>query len=351
MSARDASDEGTGAKDSDFGPGRVPPGSVSRNNSPDLERLSDAYCDWLSAMGRKRATVESYSRSVSLLGLHLQRAGDGRSARDVTVDDLRAFAIDLLDRYAVTTVKGHVFGVRRFFTFLEASGFIELSPARNLALIRTRPMPVRVLTDTDLKRMLQACAGDEFVDRRDMALFRVFMATGARPEEVLDLKVGVPGSGASSVDLVKVMAVFMSTFGTQRRCPLDPRTVNCLNRYLSLRSNHPKRHRPDLWLTSRGRLSRGGLNGIVRSRREKAGLRGFKLHTIRSTFANHWIAGGGNEGDLMQILGVIDRRTIDRYAEGVSASNAMRNARNMFNFQPPRPNRQGAGPGMSPQNG
>ena len=303
----------------------VPPASPLHAMSSELKDLSVAFLEYLQEKGCRPSTLQCYFRSVSLLNSYMQREGEGRSVRDISVEDLRAFTVQLFDRYAVTTVSGHVVGVRQFFAFLETSGGIVVSPARNLVPPPPSLQTVRILAAGDLKQLLQACVGDDFVDRRDMALFRVFMATGARPEEVLGLG-GMEGTETGDLDLDEATVLFRADGGLQRKCPLDPRTVSCLKRYLGVRKAHTKSYLPDLWLTGSGGLSRGGLNGIVRRRRKKAGLSDFKLHQIRSTFANRWIAGGGNEGDLMRLLGIADRRTIDRYAESVASSTAIRNA-------------------------
>ena len=300
--------------------------------APELERLSAAFREYLYVKGRNPSTLESYSRSVKLLGSFLQRAGDWRSVREVSVEDLRAFTIHLLDRFAETSVYGHAVGVRQFFAFLEASGVIDDSPAGNLAPPPLRPRPVRILPESDLKALLQACSGDRVFDRRDMALFRVLMATGARPDEVLGIRIDPQGTATGDLDLIEATVVFRSADDYRRKCPLDPRTVNCLKRYLRLRSVHGKGHLPNLWLTSWGGLTRAGLNGILRRRRAIARLPNIKLHQIRSTFAGRWMAGGGNQGDLMRILGIADRRTVDRYSEGVSSETAIGNARDMFDL-------------------
>ena len=308
----------------------VPPSSVFQGLSLELKGFSVAFLEYLVVKGCKPSTLECYLRSVKLLGSYLQGALDQRSVREVSVEDLRSFTINLLDRFAETTVYGHVVGVRQFFEFLEVSGAIRESPARTLAPPSLKPQPVRILGERDLRALLRACSGDGFLGRRDMALFRVFMATGARPDEVLGLRIGPRGSDGGSLNLSEATVTFQSEVGHLHRCALDPRTVNYLKRYIRLRSGHRNGRLPDLWLTRWGGLTRGGLNGIVRSRREKAGLKDFKLHKIRATFAHQWIANGGNSGDLMRTLGLQNRRSIKRFSEGVTAAITSENARALY---------------------
>ena len=286
------------------------------------EHLVDDNCNAM--------TVEHYVESVRILSHFLRQFAGKQSISAASAQDLRAFAINLLERFAANTTSRHVIGVRRYFKFLEKTGVIEASPARNLTPGGPRLGPVRVLDRAELKRLLKACEGNQFIERRDMALLRVFMATGARPDEVLNLNLYGGRSGAGYLNLEDAIVVMSSRGGGHRSCALDPATVKCLQRYLVPRSRQRGSHLPDLWLTRWGALTRGGLNGIFRHRREIADLPRAQLHQIRSAFACHWIARGGSTGDLMRILGVTDRRTIDRYAESVRADSAVRNAWDLF---------------------
>ena len=53
--------------------------------------------------------------------------------------------------------------------------------------------PPPVLTNDELRQLLKACEGTSFDDRRDMAIVRVFLDTGARPPRPLT-DTFVPGS-------------------------------------------------------------------------------------------------------------------------------------------------------------
>jgi integrase/recombinase XerC len=49
--------------------------------------------------------------------------------------------------------------------------------------------PPAVLSDAELGSLLKACEGSDFVARRDTAILRVFVDTGARLAEVADVKI------------------------------------------------------------------------------------------------------------------------------------------------------------------
>jgi integrase len=59
---------------------------------------------------------------------------------------------------------------------------------------------------------------------------------------------------------------------------------------------------------------------MIAERGAQAGLPNLHPHLLRHTFAHEWLAAGGNEGDLMQLMGWRSRAMLNRY--GASAAQA-----------------------------
>jgi hypothetical protein len=66
---------------------------------------------------------------------------------------------------------------------------ITRSPMERRSAPTVPEQPVDILTDEQLVRLIAACKGSTFEDRRDLALIRLFIDTGARAGEVLGLSV------------------------------------------------------------------------------------------------------------------------------------------------------------------
>ena len=47
---------------------------------------------------------------------------------------------------------------------------------------------VPVLSEDDIKSLLKTCVGNSFEERRDLALIRLFVSTGARRGELINLR-------------------------------------------------------------------------------------------------------------------------------------------------------------------
>ncbi len=315
-------------------PGSAPGGLLLSNtwvrdgaNGFELDHFIERFKIHLAEHGHKPSTLKSYSQAVRLLCQYFEKTGQGPTVREISADDVRSFNVHLLRSYATSSAYGYAVGIRRFFVFLESRGVINASPARNVAPPKFLQRPAGILQKRELKALLRACRGDSFLASRDMALFRVFMATGARVSEVLGLKLDQYGDTSGFLELKAGTVKLEDSNGHPRRLALDPRTVKSLQKYLRVRSIHKKSALTNLWITKWGGLSRSGIYDLVGNRTAKAGIEGFRLHMLRTTFAYRWINGGGNHGDLMRVMGLRSRKMIDRYAERVTADHSIRSAR------------------------
>ena len=161
----------------------------------EYERNLDRFQRYLEKRGYGGTTLDMYPRAVRMLWAFFERAGRFPSPVEITVGDLREFAVYLLSKHTGSSPTGYIVGLRRFFGFLEAEGVITRSPARNVLPPKAHPRPANPLQRRELSALLRACSGSGFADLRDMALFRIFMATGARRSEVVGLRVDPDDNG------------------------------------------------------------------------------------------------------------------------------------------------------------
>ena len=201
--------------------------------------------------------------------------------------------------------------LQQFFRWLTEEEEIAQSPMARMKPPAVPVQPPPVLGEEQLRRLLKACEGTGFEERRDMALLRLLMDTGMRRAECAGLKV-------TDVDFESEVAVVMGKGRRARACPFGRRTAQALDRYLRARAKHPAASTPWLWLGKKGRLTDTGILQMIRRRGRTAGIDHIYVHLFRHTYAHQWLAAGGTEGDLMRLAGWRSRDMLGRY--GASAA-------------------------------
>ena len=267
-------------------------------------------------------TIKSYATGVrSFLAWC---AENGHSpALDKTL--AKMWVADLLDAGAEpATATARQLGLRRFSAWLDDEDEIDSDPLLGLKSPKIDKKVTESLTDDELKRLIKACAGKDFRDRRDEAIVRLMAETGMRAGEVVGLEI-------TDMNLERGLAtVTRGKGGKGRIAPFSAQTGLSVDRYLRMRRSHRLADSPSLWLGDRGKgLSYYGLHAALKYRAERAGLAKFHPHLLRHTAATRWLRRGGSEGGLMAVAGWSTRDMIDRYTGASASERAAEEARNL----------------------
>jgi site-specific recombinase XerD len=261
----------------------------------------------LRAGNKSGATVESYTQGVRQLATYLKAQGRLAAPTEVTRGDVQGFIADLLSRWSPSTALARYKAVRAFFAWLVDDGELERSPMLGVKPPTVPEQPPPVLSEKDITRLLAACSGKNFSDRRDAAIIRLLFDTGARRGEVAGLTV-------SDVDRDKGLILLHGKGSRDRVVAIGKNAARDLDRYIRLRGQHPRHDSPKLWLGLRGPLSGPGILAMLKARAVQAGLpERVYVHLLRHSFAHQWLASGGQEGDLMSLAGWKSRTMLDRY--------------------------------------
>ncbi len=275
------------------------------------EMLTASFLRSLEAANKSPRTLNTYGDAVRLFGAFLSEHGMSTDVSDIAREHVEAFIADQLSQWKPATANNRYRALQQFFKWLAVEGEIPISPMLNMTPPKVPETPPDVLGETQLRKLLKACDGKEFVDKRDKAILLLLIDTGMRRSELAGLAV-------DDIDFEHNVARVLGKGRRPRACPFGKKTAMALDRYIRARMSHRDMHRDELWLGYSGPMTANGVYQVVRARAEQAGLGKVYPHQLRHTFAHAWLASGGQENDLMRLTGWQSRTMLGRY--GASAA-------------------------------
>lgn len=290
--------------------------------TPDLTALLDSWELALKAQRKSVNTVRNYRVGVLRYLSWCEREG---LPAELTKSAVQAFLADLLDEGAeAATAIARLQALRRFAGWLVEEGELDSDPLLGIRRPKLDRKVTEALSDDEIKLLLKACAGTDFIDKRDESIVRLMVETGLRSGELIALH-------TSDLSLRSgLVTIRRGKGGKGRVVSISAQTAAAMDRYLRARSTHRLADTPALWLGGGGKgFSYHGLDRSLRRRARAAGIIGFHLHLLRHTAATRWLRRGGSEGGLMATCGWSSREMLDRYTQSSASERAAAEARSL----------------------
>jgi integrase/recombinase XerD len=268
-------------------------------------------------------TIRSYRDSVTLLLRFLATSTEQPVATldvpDLTVEHIVAFLHHLEQHrhVTVTTRNVRLAAIHSFARFLAAQDPSHLDQAQRILGIpfkRTRPRPIAYLEHEEIAAVLAGVDRSTRAGRRDYILLATMFNTGARVQEILNLRV-------SDLQLTKPYQLRLVGKGQKVRwCPLWPQTAQLLRAWCT-ESQVDLRSDARVFVNHRGLpLTRFGVRFILAKHVRQAaqhlpGLRTKKLHphSLRHSTAVHLLKSGVDLPTIAHWLGHASVNTTNRY--------------------------------------
>lgn len=276
-----------------------------------------------SVRGSSRHTVTSYRDAFALLlrflAARLKRLVVGLDLPDLTPDSLIAF-LDHLERTrgnSSATRNARLAAIHAFARYIASRHPEHLEACQRLLAVpfkRARLRTVDYLDTEELRAMLEATHRRAADGCRDRALLLTLFNTGARVQELLDLRI---------LDLQLDHPFQVRLYGKGRKeriCPLWPQTAKVLRALLAqLKLGDASQER--LFRNHRGEpLTRFGARYLVRlyARQAEAATPSLRRkrvhpHTVRHSTAVHLLQAGVDLVTISHWLGHASVETTNRY--------------------------------------
>ena len=190
--------------------------------------------------------------------------------------------------------------ISAFFSWLHDEGVITQNPARAVKQIKYDKIVRKPFSAVDREKLKNACC-----PLRDLALTEFLYASGLRVSEVISLD-------RSSIDFITREATVIGKGGKERRFYLSEVCAEYLRQYLNSRYDD----NVALFVGTKSpyrRLTKEGVEYIVKDLGKKAGVSNVHPHRFRRTLATDLVRKGVPIQDVAQILGHSDLRTTQVY--------------------------------------
>jgi len=275
--------------------------------------------------GLRPASIRSYRDALQLFLLFVaedtQRKLTRLSLTDLTGERVRRFLrfLEQKRHNQIRTRNHRLAAIRTFFEYLATREPMMLAEAQQVAAIpvkRSSPPQTLYLEHDEINVLFSSLPSGGPLALRDHALLLFFYNTGARVQEVADLRV-------VHLELVPQPRVRLHGKGNKwRLCPMWDKTATLLQRLLEQQPSPPSPESPVFTSRNGHPLSRFGIYKIVRRHTAnivKKGADGqprkISPHIFRHTTAVHLLEAGVEVNVIRAWLGHVSLKTTNRYAE------------------------------------
>jgi site-specific recombinase XerD len=282
-----------------------------------MEALESAFFTYLAAGRRSEATVKQYAWALARLHSYLDSRNLPRDTAVITPTILQEFQTSVSDTQAAATAAAIHRAMSAFFAWAAKEGEIQTNPMARVPAPLLPSKPVAMPAADDVRALIKACVGPTYEDIRDTAMVRLLIDTGMRRAELGNLRV-------DDVRLEANVAIVTGKGEKTRACPFYPKTAQALRRYIfQARPRHPDRTSAKLWLGANGAMTPDGVRWVLDFRADKAHIRHINPHAFRNLAAHRYLSHGGNQNNLMVLMGWTSPQMVAHYVQSTAVELAI----------------------------
>lgn len=247
--------------------------------------------------GKSIRTLKKYQPELEMLHYFL-----GKDFHNLTTYDLRYYLAQYKEHRKISnrTLDNMRKTISSFFTWMYDEGYIIHNPAKALKQIKYTKTVKKPFTVIEREKLKNACS-----TKRDLALVEFLYASGLRVSEVASINI-------DNIDFISREATVVGKGSKERKFYLSEICVEYLKSYINSRTD---RNNALFVSTKRpyNRLTKEGIESIVKRIGKKAGVSNVHPHRFRRTLATDLVRKNVPIQDVAHILGHADLRTTQVY--------------------------------------
>lgn len=284
----------------------------------------DDFIDYCVAKGLSKKTYSSYEQTLILFARYLKDKCDITDTALVTTNVINDYiryvrergkytvqGYDLSVKYnfpqnrtdygkrvSDVTINNYIRNIKVFFAYLQEYGYIKVNPARKVKHIKVVRKPLRFLSDSEFKQLLNAMDLSKLHEYRDYVVIQTLIETGMRIGECLLIRV----EEIDFNDKVILLPASNTKGKKSRYVFFSPKLAYELRRWLKYKDRYLETEL--LFPTNRGTpLGVRNFERNLRCYSERADLKDIHPHCFRNNFAKRFLMSGGDIYTLSRILG------------------------------------------------
>lgn len=253
----------------------------------------------LNAKNRSTYTIKSYTEQFTKFKKVLQEQGYATRLQRISEETITEGFIGYLQNVKELEYNSITVGLRSlraFFNWSVKQGVIDSSPMQGVTIGKANNDAVETFNDDQLDDLFNQPNLDSFVGLRDYAIMSVFLETGVRLRELVDIKVNDIRTEDSQI-------LIRGKNGKDRLVPVQDRCKRVLKRFMEVRG----RINTDYAFITHDdtKLSRKAVQERISIYGRRANILNVRCspHTFRHTFAKLSVKNGANIFELQAILG------------------------------------------------
>ena len=155
----------------------------------DIEPLIASWRCHLRAGNLSPRTIRTYTEAATQFIQHVDSRGMPRQVAAIRREHVEDFIEHLVDTRSASTAANRFRSLQQLFKWLADEGEIEGSPMARMRVPKVEEREIPIIAADDIHKLLKACSGNGFEERRDTAIILMLLDTGA--PAVRDCKLGV----------------------------------------------------------------------------------------------------------------------------------------------------------------